>query len=63
MKDKLLKVVTWRVLSILITLSFLFLLTGDVKTATGITLILHCVLTVAHFIFEAAWEGFTDEKN
>ena len=52
------KVVTWRVLSILITLSFLFLLTGDVKTATGITLILHCVLTVAHFVFEAAWEGY-----
>ena len=62
MKDKLLKVVTWRVLSILITLSFLFLLTGDVKTATGVTLVLHCILTVAHFIFEAAWEGINESR-
>ena len=62
MKDRFLKVVIWRALSILITLLFLFLLTGDVKTATGVTLILHCILTVAHFIFESAWEGIHESR-
>ena len=62
MKDRFLKVVIWRALSILITLLFLFLLTGDVKTATGVTLILHCILTVAHFIFESAWEGISESR-
>ena len=62
MKDKMFKVIVWRVFSIVITLSFLFLLTGDVKTATGVTLILHGILTVAHFVFEAAWEGYHESR-
>ena len=62
MKGRALKVVVWRVFSILITLLFLFLLTGDIKSATGVTLMLHCILTVSHFVFEAAWEGYHESR-
>ena len=62
MKSRVIKVIVWRMISILLTLSFLFLLTGDVKTATGVTLLLHCILTVAHFVFEAAWEGISESR-
>ena len=62
MKGRILKVAVWRLLSILITLSFLLLLTGNVKTATVVSLILHCILTVAHFIFESVWEGINESR-
>lgn len=56
MKDKLYKVIMWRILSILITFTFLFVATGDVKSASGLTLLLHCILTVSHLAFETLWE-------
>ena len=62
MKDRILKVTVWRLLSIMITLTFLLLLTGDFKTATAVSLILHCILTIAHFIFESAWEGISESR-
>ena len=60
MKDRLIKVILWRILSVLITLVFMFVLTGDIKTSTGITLLLHCFLTAAHFVFETAWEAISE---
>jgi uncharacterized membrane protein len=60
MKDKLLKVIVWRLVSIFITLVLLFALTGDVKASTGIAILLHCFLTVAHFMFETVWESISE---
>ena len=51
----LLKVICWRLISILITLVFMFLMTGDVKSATGLTISLHIFLTAANYMFEKIW--------
>ena len=56
MKNKILKVITWRVISILITLLVLSIFTGDIKSASGITFLLHVLLTACHFVFETLWE-------
>ncbi len=58
MKDKelLKKVVAWRLISILITLAAMYVMTGDVGSATGITLSLHALLTTAHYGFEKIWK-------
>lgn len=58
MKDKLLKVIAWRLISITITLIILAVVMGDVGSATGITFFLHGFLTVCHFAFENLWEKF-----
>jgi len=56
MKNRMIKVMTWRAISIVITLGIMYAVTGDVKSATGITVLLHAILTVGHFVFESAWE-------
>jgi len=58
MKDKLFKVICWRILSVAITLFLLYLITGSVKSATGVTVLLHCFLLVSHFVFETLWEKY-----
>ena len=54
-RDVLQKVVAWRFISILVTLLVLYLGTGDVKSATGITVVLHAVLVACHYTFEKIW--------
>ena len=56
MKKKILKVIAWRIISILITFCVLALTTGDVGSATYLTLALHALLTLCHFGFEHFWE-------
>lgn len=51
------KVVIWRCISILVTLITMCVATGDVRSATGITLFLHVLLTVGHYGFEHFWES------
>ena len=54
-KNVLQKVIVWRFLSILVTLLVLYLGTGSVRSATGITVVLHSVLVICHFLFEKVW--------
>ena len=56
MKSKLLKVVLWRIISVAVTFCVLAMATGDVKSATGITLFLHFFLTMCHLAFESLWD-------
>lgn len=56
MKLKLMKVVIWRLVSIIITLIILSIILGNPKSATGVTILLHAILTVCHFAFENLWE-------
>ena len=58
MKNRLAKVVIWRIVSILITLAVLLYTTGDVKSATSVTVFLHTFLTAGHYIFETIWESY-----
>tara|TARA_Y100001970_G_C13888180_1_gene677296 strand:+ start:167 stop:292 length:126 start_codon:yes stop_codon:yes gene_type:complete len=37
----------------------MWIFTGDVKEATGLTLFLHAVLAVTNYIFEAFWDRFS----
>jgi len=62
MKNRLLiyKVVTWRLISIVITLATLYLVTGDIKSSSGITVALHALLTGTHFVFERTWDDIFD---
>lgn len=67
MNDKrlLAKVIIWRLLSVSTTLVLTWAFTGDVKEATGLTAVLHCVLVIGHLLFETAWRrlslGMEDE--
>ena len=49
------KVVVWRVISILLTLLVTLIMTGDVQSATELTVLLHTVLILAHYGFESTW--------
>ena len=60
MKNKLIKVISWRIISILITLILLYVITNNIKAATGVAVLLHCFLTAAHFAFETLWEMHED---
>ena len=51
----LIKVVSWRIISISLTLLVTFIMTGDIESATKMTVILHTVLIFAHYSFEALW--------
>tara|TARA_B100000902_G_C27067537_1_gene792335 strand:+ start:209 stop:406 length:198 start_codon:yes stop_codon:yes gene_type:complete len=50
------KVVTWRFISISITLMLTYFYTGSIKEATFSTVVLHMTLIAAHYIFERWWE-------
>ena len=56
MKTRVIKVLMWRIISILITMIVMIFATGDIKSATGLTLMLHFILTVANYGFETFWE-------
>jgi|MDTB01.1.fsa_nt_gb uncharacterized membrane protein len=57
------KVLAWRVCSISITLLVTWLWTGDVKSASTLTIFLHFFLVVSHFIFENTWERVKEKKS
>ena len=56
------KVVVWRFISVLTTLLIIYAATGDVKSATSITLLLHVVLTACHYTFEKFWEKLYESR-
>ena len=51
------KVVSWRCISVLITLIVTLLMTGDVESATRMTVVLHLLLITTHYAFESIWEN------
>ena len=60
--DLIKKVILWRLISIFITLMILYVVTGDAKSATGITLLLHVVLTACHYTFEKCWAKLYESR-
>ena len=55
------KVLIWRLCSIILTLITTWLYTGDIKQASGVTMILHLVLITGHYVFEKMWDQFSTE--
>ena len=62
MKLRLMKVIIWRLVSIIITLIILSLVLGNPKSATGVTILLHVILTACHFAFENLWEHIHESR-
>jgi len=60
MKQRIVKVITWRALSVIITMIVMWFATGNIREATGVTLALHALLTVANYGFEVGWDEIAD---
>lgn len=57
------KVVLWRIISVVLTLVTTWVYTGDIKHASGVTLVLHLVLIVGHYSFEFLWEKYVHKDR
>ena len=57
-RELILKVLSWRAISISITLTVLYIITGDTQETTWITILLHTLFTMGHYTFELAWGKF-----
>ncbi len=62
MKDKLIKVVAWRFISIMLKLVGLSVVMNDSASATAVTFFLHGFLTACHFAFENSWEKIYESR-
>ena len=63
MQDRIIKVISWRIVSITVTMIVMFLFTGNIREATALTLFLHAFLTIANYIFETLWEKFYETRR
>lgn len=61
-KNILAKVLIWRVCSIILTLITTWLYTGNIKEASGVTMVLHVVLITGHYLFEKIWAKIHSSK-
>ena len=61
--SRLAKVAIWRLISIFITLVILYLMTGDVRSATSTAIILHVLLTGTHYVFESRWDKMQEKRK
>ena len=50
------KVLVWRLISIVLTLGITYAWTGNLLSASGMTIVLQVVLLLAHALFEYWWE-------
>jgi len=58
--DRIIKVVTWRAISVILTVTLVWIITGSAEMATGIALAIHFVLVFAHYAFETLWDKLED---
>ena len=62
-KALILKVVSWRVISIVSMLITMWILTGDIQQSTGLTVIVQIVQMMVHAVFETMWEKRVASKE
>lgn len=55
---KLKKVLTWRVISFSVAGMISYLYLGEIERSVVLTSILTVVMTIIHWLFELAWDGF-----
>ena len=58
-----LKVLVWRLISILLMIVSIHLVTGDMVMATRVTLFVQLVQTMAHAFFEKFWITLIEKKE
>ena len=61
-RNLIVKVLAWRVISILVTLAIMLVYLGDVKSATGLSIFLHFILTVLNYGYEVMWKKLVGEE-
>ncbi|MGB2599028.1 MAG: DUF2061 domain-containing protein [Candidatus Omnitrophota bacterium] len=49
------KSVTWRIISIVVLVTVTYLITGDIKKTTGITVVFQVILAVLYYLHERIW--------
>ena len=58
-KILLFKVILWRCISVISMLLTMWLLTGNIAEATGLTIVVQIIQTIVHGVFEILWEKYT----
>ena len=56
------KVITWRLISITITMILAYLYTGDLSSASSATVFLHATLVTFHWMFEVIWSKLFESR-
>ena len=55
-KEAIVKALVWRFLvAIPVTFIVFYLFTGEVKSATGVSLVFNAIQTLLHYVFEYTW--------
>ena len=57
-KSLIAKVVLWRIVSIATMMITIFLITGNIRKSTSLTIIVQIVQTCAHATFETLWKKY-----
>mgnify|MGYP003662581617 CR=1 FL=1 len=53
------KVVLWRIVSVISMLLTMWVLTGNIGKATGLTIIVQIIQTLVHATFEVWWRNYS----
>ncbi|MBC7836814.1 DUF2061 domain-containing protein [Acetobacteraceae bacterium] len=56
LQRSLLKTIIWRVVATLITLTVVFLFTGEIRQSTNITLVVAALLAAGYYFNERMWD-------
>ncbi len=51
------KSITWRMISIIVLVTVSYIVTGDVKKTTGITVVFQVILAVIYYVHERIWSN------
>lgn len=62
-EERLKKVVLWRLISFVLTLTMTWYFTGSVKEASFFTVVLHATLLVSYYLFEFWWDRKIDNDS
>ena len=62
-RDLIIKVILWRIISVIVTIAFMWVFVGDIKSATWASLFLHAILTFLNYNFELFWEKQFSKKK
>jgi uncharacterized membrane protein len=57
------KVICWRIISMIVGTSIVYLYTGNIERSINLIFLLTVALTGVHYIFERSWESFLSRSQ
>jgi uncharacterized membrane protein len=57
------KTVTWRIVATIVSFLVMFAMTGEIGTATTLTIAIMGSNTLAYFVYELVWDKLAAEKK